>query len=228
MLPCVFGTPADDATRKFAVIGDSHASHWRAALRPIAKKRGWRGTSLARSHCPYAAGDPGLAGEDRVGCLAWREQVPRWLARHPEIDTIVVAQFEGAAASAADFVAGWERLPASVERVLVIRDNPQMLPGGETNACVQEAMDDAKPAGWACRRRREHALPADPAAEAANRSDRAMLVDATEFSCDEQWCRPVIGGALVYKDANHITSVYGATLAPYLGREVDRALRDAV
>jgi peptidoglycan/LPS O-acetylase OafA/YrhL len=224
IVPCAFGTRAARATRTFAVIGDSHASHWRAALRPIAQRERWRGISIARSHCPFAAGEPRLPEPDRSGCERWRSQVPRWLARHPEVDTVFAAQFEGADADAEDFAAAWDALPASVERVIVIRDTPQMLNGGATLACVERAMEDHRPPGRACARPRSDALPPDPAAEAATRSPRASLVDMTRFFCDERACSPVIGGALVYKDANHITSVYGATLAPYLGREVAKAM----
>jgi hypothetical protein len=67
-------------------------------------------------------------------------------------------------------------------------------------------------------------LPADPAVEAARRSPRAHVVDLTRFFCDERSCPPVIGGALVYKDTNHLTSVYAATLAPYLGRALRRVI----
>jgi peptidoglycan/LPS O-acetylase OafA/YrhL len=220
LLPCVFGTPRDRAARELAVIGDSHASHWRAALRPVAKRNGWRGTSLARTHCPFAAGDPGTKGEDRERCLRWREQVPRYLARHPEIDTVIVAQWEGALATADEYLAAWETLPPTIEHVVVIRDNPQMLREGGTLACVERAADPARE----CARPREEALPPDPAVRAAARSPRATVVDLTEFFCDERWCPPVIGGALVYKDANHITSVYAATLAPYLERRLARAV----
>ncbi|HEX8208038.1 MAG TPA: acyltransferase family protein [Solirubrobacteraceae bacterium] len=228
LLPCVFGTPRDRATREFAVVGDSHASHWRAALRPVAKRNGWRGTSLARAHCPFAAGDPKLPEPDRSGCLRWREAVVRYLARHEEVDLLVVAQWEGAPATADEYAAAWESLPASVERVVVIRDTPQMLPEGGTLACVDEAMQDDEDPGRACRRPRDEALPPDPAAEAARRSARADVVDLSDVFCGDEWCSPVVGGALVYKDANHITSVYGATVAPYLGRELDRVLRAAV
>ncbi|HEX8119942.1 MAG TPA: acyltransferase family protein [Solirubrobacteraceae bacterium] len=223
VVPCAFGTHTGEQSRTFALIGDSHASHWRSALRPIAQRRRWRGISIARSHCPFAAGQPELPEPDRSGCTRWRAEVPRWLARHPEVGTVFVAQFEGADAEAEDFAAAWDALPPSVQQVVVIRDTPQMLSGGGTLACVARAMEDHKPAGRACARRRSEALPPDPAAEAARRSPRAVVVDMTRFFCDERACSPVIGGALVYKDANHITSVYGATLAPYLGREVEKA-----
>ncbi|HEX2088261.1 MAG TPA: acyltransferase family protein, partial [Solirubrobacteraceae bacterium] len=163
VLPCVFGTPRARATRHFAVIGDSHASHWRAALSPVAKRNGWRGTSLARAHCPLAAGDPKLPEPDRSGCLRWREEVQRYLARHPEIDLVIVAQWQGAAATAEQFAAAWEALPPSVARVVVIRDTPQMLREGRTLACVERERRPAR----ACARPRHEALPPDPAAQAA-------------------------------------------------------------
>ncbi|HEX8085382.1 MAG TPA: acyltransferase family protein [Solirubrobacteraceae bacterium] len=223
LLPCVFGTPRQRARREIAIVGDSHASHWRAALRPVAKRNGWRGTSLARAHCPLAAGDPHLPEPDRSGCLRFREQVPRYLARHPEIDTLFVAQWVGAAATAEDYAAAWDALPVSIERVVVIRDTPEMLPESGTLACVEEALDDGRAPASACARPRDEALRDDPAARAAQRSGRAVVVDLIEFFCDARTCPPVIGGALVYKDTNHITAVYGATLAPYLRRAIDRA-----
>ncbi len=218
--PCVFGTPRERATRHVALIGDSHASHWRAALRPVAKRNGWRGVSLARSHCPLAAGDPKLREPDRSGCLRWREEVPAYLERHPEIDLVIVAQWHGATATAGEFAAAWEGLPASVKQVVVIRDTPQMLDGDRTLACVERHAEDA---ATRCARPRGEALPPDPAARAAARSPRAVAVDLSRYFCDAAACAPVIGGALVYKDSNHITAVYGATLAPYLGRALARA-----
>ena len=107
---------------------------------------------------------------------------------------------------------------------MVLRDTPQMLSDGWTLACVHESIEAAEPPGSTCRRSRSRALPPDPAAAAAEPSARATVVDMTRFFCDLEWCRPVIGGVLVYKDATHVTEVYGRTLAPYLRREVDRAL----
>ena len=40
----------------------------------------------------------------------------------------------------------------------------------------------------------------------------------TRFICDRRWCYPVIGGALVYKDDNHLTEVFARTLGPYLNQ----------
>ncbi len=43
-------------------------------------------------------------------------------------------------------------------------------------------------------------------------------LDLTRDFCDSRLCFPVIGGALVSKDATHLTSVCGRTLGPYLLR----------
>jgi hypothetical protein len=44
------------------------------------------------------------------------------------------------------------------------------------------------------------------------------VIDMTRYMCDARWCRPVIGGALVYKDDNHLTEVFARTLGPYLAQ----------
>jgi hypothetical protein len=64
----------------------------------------------------------------------------------------------------------------------------------------------------------------DPAALAAARlrSPRVQLIDITSLFCDRRWCPPVIGGALVYKDMTHLTSVYATTLGRFLLRKVDK------
>jgi hypothetical protein len=56
-------------------------------------------------------------------------------------------------------------------------------------------------------------------------SRRVRLVDLTRFFCDARRCFPVIGGVLVNKDVTHVTAVFGATLGPYLLRQVDALLR---
>jgi hypothetical protein len=45
------------------------------------------------------------------------------------------------------------------------------------------------------------------------------VADLTHYFCDTR-CYPVIGGALVHKDIDHITAVYSTTLGPYLLRQV--------
>jgi peptidoglycan/LPS O-acetylase OafA/YrhL len=232
---CEFGTPKAKATATFALLGDSHASHWRAALAVMAKSKRWRGVSITHTSCPLSKAVADIVEPARTECIQWTREVPQWLARHPEVATVFVAAHSGGrvldphrrgqfAAQVAGYTDAWKALPASVKHVIVIRDTPKMR--GTTLECVQRAMSAHKRAGVACEVPRSRALGRDPAAVAVARlrSPRVQTVDMTRFLCDRRSCYPVIGGALVYKDIHHLTTVYAATIGPYLGRAVDKLM----
>ena len=67
---------------------------------------------------------------------------------------------------------------------------------------------------------RVNALPPDPQEAAIAQVDPARFefVDLTPFFCDERSCYPVVGGVLIYRDLNHLTTLFAETLAPYLQR----------
>ena len=85
---------------------------------------------------------------------------------------------------------------------------------------MQEAIDRDRPAGRACRVPRGAALNVDSAAVAAprgaparaGRRPHAVLLRPAAF------CYPVVGGALVFKDQNHMTETFAKSLGPYLSR----------
>jgi SGNH domain (fused to AT3 domains) len=218
---CEFGAPEEGASRRIALIGDSHAVHWRAALAPVARARGWAGYSLSRNGCPLSTVTPildrGLAGQ----CVRWRGAIHRWLLEHPGVDTVFVSQHRvrvrgSYATEVAGYLAAWRALPPSVTRVVVIRDTPARPPG--VRRCVVAAIRRRAPAGRACAVARRRALRPDPAADAARRAGgRVRLVDMTRYFCDARRCYPVVGGVLTHKDSGHITAMFGETLAPYLG-----------
>ncbi|MFL5844394.1 MAG: SGNH hydrolase domain-containing protein [Solirubrobacteraceae bacterium] len=224
---CTFGRPRGEGARNVALIGDSHAVHWRAALGPVALTRGWHGSSLTRAGCPYSTVAPILPPRLLPDCLAWRRTIPRWLARHREVDTVFVSEHRvrtagGLRAQERGYMRAWQNLPRSVTRIVVIRDTPGS--GSATRACVNRAIIAELDAGVECAMPRSSVLHADPAAAAARRahSRRIVLVDMTKYFCDATRCFPVIGGALVHKDNTHITATYGATIAPFLGRRLTK------
>jgi peptidoglycan/LPS O-acetylase OafA/YrhL len=232
---CAFGVSPKQATTTIALIGDSHASHWRAALEPIAQRHHWRGLSITRSGCPFSRTVRKLRNPLQSSCVQWNHTLPRWLRRHPEITTIFVVQESGSKwvvpagqnmfeAEVTGFSRAWQALPRSVRHVVVIRDTPKDRL--TTSACVERAISAHRAAGTACKVPRAAAIDRDAQAVAAGRTrgHRVIAVDLTPFFCDKRWCYPVIGGALVHKDDHHLTVVFATTLAPYL----ERALRRAV
>jgi peptidoglycan/LPS O-acetylase OafA/YrhL len=231
---CEFGTPRSRAVDTIALLGDSHASHWRAAVEVVAKSQRWRGLSMTHTSCPFSTAERNIPQPDRSRCETYRRSLLRWFARHPEVSTVFVSalsggqgivpragqgQFEG---TVRGYLGAWAKLPATVKRIVVIRDNPKA--GRNADACVERAMDRDRPAGTACAVPRGSVLDRDAQAVAAARlrRDRAHAVDLTRFFCDARRCYPVIGGALVLKDTTHLTAVFARTLGPYLERPVQR------
>ena len=231
--PCEFGVPAVDAGASVALVGDSHAAQWRGALEHVAQRKRWHGVSITRSGCPLSRVVPTLEPVSRRrGCQRWNAQLPRWLARHPEIHTIFVSQHAAAdvvappgadrlETRAAGHRAAWKALPASVRRIVVLRDTPLL---GFRNPCVRVARARRRNAGDACAVARDTALKRDGAVVAAGRlrSRRVRVIDMTPFFCSRRRCLPVVGGALVYKDAEHMTDVFSTSLGPYVMRAFDR------
>ncbi len=233
---CEFGARADRATATVALVGDSHAGMWRAALDTVVRTHGWRGIHLGHASCPLSKALRDLTEPNRSHCARWKRAVFRWFGRHPEVSTVFVSELSAGSgfvprrgqsrfgAAVEGYKAAWHALPRSVRRIVVIRDTPKAKPW--TLGCVERAMARRQPAGTACAVPRSSALDSDPAVAAVTRmrSPRVRSVDLTRFFCDSQRCFPVIGGALVYKDNTHVVGIFAETLGPYLLRDVDRLL----
>jgi hypothetical protein len=233
---CAFGTAAADATETIALVGDSHAGHWRAAVDEVARAKGWRGLSITHTSCPLQIALRDLPEPRRTLCAEWKQEVFAWFAVHPEVHTVFVAGLSGgtgvvprpglsAFASSVDgYRAAWDALPPTVQRIVVIRDTPKA--SSATGPCIQRALAKHRDAGRACAVPRERALDRDPAIAAAAQMAPGYVqtVDLTSYFCDTRDCYPVIGGGLVLRDINHMTGVFSATLGPYLLRAVDQVL----
>jgi hypothetical protein len=229
---CAFGARKARATATIALIGDSHASHWRAAVDMAAESRRWRGLSIAHTDCPLSDAVPDIPEPRRSECVRWNAEVREWLARHPEVTAVFVSQSAAATVLAAPgkdrfetqvqgYRDAWAHIPRSVERIVVLRDTPRALSHGATLECVEQAMRQDRIAGEACALPRSRALWHDPAAVAAERGSlRVTTIDLTRFFCDDQRCFAVVGGVLVHKDVSHMTAVFAETLGPYLLREL--------
>ena len=87
---CWWGARAKDSKTTVALIGDSHASAWRAVLSPVGKKRKWRGISNTLTSCAFSK-VVSLTPKSRAdACRKWNEQTVAWFGRHPEVTTAFV------------------------------------------------------------------------------------------------------------------------------------------
>ena len=228
---CESGAPAEEALATVAVIGDSHAGHWRAAVDQVAADRNWRVLTILKGSCPFT--DATRATNDRAAenCRAWNSAVVDELHRRDDVSAVFVAAsplngFRAAddedawAAGVSGYVRQWSALPESVEHVYVLRGVPR--PRSDNLDCLQElgTIEEMTEAA-ACSRPASEAILPDPMVEAANRlPGEVTVVDLTHLFCDEADCLVVVGGIMVYRDAHHMTAAFAQTLAPYVARSL--------
>jgi hypothetical protein len=230
---CGFGVPAQSATQTVALLGDSHATHWRPALDVVAQAKGWHVENMTRTSCPFSTAPIDKSRSLRRACARRNLEAAAWLRAHPEVRTVFVT---GNAAvrvyrsrprdrfrrALAGYRAALATLPASVEHVIVIRDSVKSTTA--TNDCVRRALRAHRAAGLACAQPRARLRRSDAAVAAARRlgAPRGGVIDLTSFQCSARYCFPVVGGVLVHKDIDHITRLFATTLGPYLLRGYDR------
>lgn len=217
--PCEFGDLDTRRAPDAALIGDSHAAHWRAAVDVVAEARGWRAVSLTRPGCAFSTEVYAAPPAVPANCRRHSSEALRWLRTRPSVHTVVTSASAGRGLGAAGFTQLWAQLPRTVRRIYVLRDVPRARLS--TPDCVRARMRRNQSAARVCAMPRSAAILADPAAEAARGAgSRVRLVDLTHHFCDASRCFPVVGGAYVYKDANHMNSVFATSLGPFLLRRM--------
>lgn len=231
---CEYGDRDSDV--RIALVGNSHAGHWLPALQAIAEKHHWRITTFLVSQCYPTTVE--LELETRKfsrNCLEWGRKALQATTtgdfdlviesnrtgirpRGSNRDTLVEAAKQGYDA----YLKEW--LDRGVN-LLVIRDDPLPLATiGSPPDCVAKHQGDFDK----CSAPRSAWVRPDPLVEAARDtgSSNVSVADLTDYFCDDR-CYSVIGRAMVYFDATHITATYARTLAPYLEPYVVQAVERA-
>jgi hypothetical protein len=226
---CRYGDGAPE--RRVALVGDSHAEHWRGAIHEIAREHNWEIVEILRGACPVTEARV-LAfhgnSTDTDGCEAWGRRVTEYLAEEP-VDDVITSSFASAftfestdgssslEAGTEGFVATWTAWAETGARVHVLRDIPTTAVRHVPECLMANATDPLE-----CSSPRSEAVVPDAATAAVERagSDRIGLVDMTDFFCDESTCYTAIGGAVVYWDADHLSAQYSRSLAPYVYEEI--------
>lgn len=219
VVACEFGSTEADAPR-VALIGDSHAYQYIEAMIDLADDNGWALTTYLKGACPWTTatvGGPSPAFTD--SCAAFQSNLADDLASVAPYDAIFTAALAATPypgqtpdAAAAGFSEAWASQPAPV---VTIVDNPDL--DDDPNSCLRSASADD------CAVDRADVLSdADPIAIAG--ASAASLIDLTDTYCDADTCRVVIGGANVYRDEDHLTVTFAASIAPFLDEAITAVL----
>jgi hypothetical protein len=220
--PCAFGDLGTGDPPRVALIGDSHSGHLRAAVDVFAQALGWRAISITQAGCAFSTEAYPAPPPIPARCRLHTAEALRWLRLHPSVRTVFTSNSAGRGLSPRGFLAAWTHAPSSVRRIYEIRDVPRV--SYTTASCVLSVMRKHARSIGACSVARSGAFPFDPAASAAaGAGGRIRLVDLTRSFCNASRCYPIIGGAYVYKDFNHLNRVFAATLGPALLRATGHA-----
>ncbi|MDG4785946.1 acyltransferase family protein [Micromonospora sp. WMMD1102] len=229
---CLYG----DRTSSFtvALVGDTHAADWVPALQAVAAAKRWRLVTYLKANCPFLRLEVSTRSEaQRNACAGWYHNVHATLTgpERPQLLLTTSSRYrpwvDGRALtgqSAHDALVRamrrtWSELASARVLTVVLRDTP-MLPA-DNPRCVAANPDRLT----RCAPQRRPALSAsagEAQLAALDELPEVGLIDLTGAVCPATRCAPVIGGVLVYRDNQHLTATYAATLAPRLRTALDR------
>lgn len=217
-LTCVLSDAAEPR-RVVVLVGDSHSIQWAPAMTEVGADEGWRVLLLARRGCRLQAPPVGEQADLTDMCWSWRVNAMK-LLRQMRPDAVMVVGSRTSTITPGDTVnpaetRAWKRLAQAGIRVITLRDNPRFE--FDVPACVEEHPD-----GDTCVRPRADAYsPVNPVLEAKGAPRSSVHLDLSPRICGPALCEGVVGNVLVYRDDDHLTATYAATLA----RPLHQALR---
>jgi peptidoglycan/LPS O-acetylase OafA/YrhL len=213
-------------SRVVALVGDSHAEHWRGALHRIAKAKNWQLIEMFAGGCPATYGRSVIFERhprDGEACRTWTKKATAKLRALAPDDIITTAYvqmnvFDPVDSGPDGFRQLWKEW-RGFSRVTVLRDIPT-TGGHQGPQCL--AINAGHP--LACSNPRSKVLIDDDMMRAGRSMTAEInLVDLSDDFCDAKRCYAVIGGASVYYDYDHMTNQFSATLASALLRRLPKA-----
>ncbi len=226
---CEFGSDAEDAPR-VALVGDSHAYQLLSTFQRMADENGWHLTTYFKGACPWNTTPLSTPGAFGAACTEWRDGV-RTALSDADLDVVFTAAIATTPYSSAGHdtaqdaaVAGyrdaWSEVLDRGIPVVTVVDNPVWET--DPNKCLRtRALSECDGP------RSELLVEDDPLREAATGLDGVTLLDFTDVFCDAEVCAPVVGGANVYRDQDHLTVTFADTLAPWYTEAIRTALQES-
>ncbi|QKJ19335.1 acyltransferase family protein [Microbacterium hominis] len=223
---CEFGADAAQAPT-VALIGDSHAYQLLSTFQRLAEENGWHLVTYFKGACPWSTTPLATPGAFGAACTEWREGVREGLADR-DIDAVFTAAIATTPYAASGFDSSYDAAVAGYREawtevldrgipVVTVVDNPVWET--DPNKCLR-----TRDAGACDGARAEVLVADDPLRGAADGMAGVTLLDFTDVFCDADSCAPVVGGANVYRDQDHLTVTFADTLGPWYSEAVESAL----
>jgi hypothetical protein len=240
---CFFG----DLSSKTNIVlfGDSHAIQWFNPLLAAAESHGWKLTTIVASGCPATDVDVRPRGTSAMftsSCSLWRSaSIQSIVAQRPSLvfiaNAVIYLRRPGKQAGPFDVSLNqWregmrhtvEALSSARIQVVIMRDNP--ISDFDIPTCLARSMRHSWYPGGTCEMDRSTSL--NPAVFEAEKESVSGLpnvhfIDLTDRLCRTDVCWSVQQGLVMYRDDNHLTGRFAASLAPELEEQLLPLLRTA-
>lgn len=225
--------PATGYDKRVFAVGDSHNNALLTAYEQVAALNNWRIDVAGHNGCYWTARVQDDAVEAyETACTAWKSNVTAYLHDQDPYDAIFATYSTNSwkvipspgetieSATVAGLTEVWSQQAARGTAILGIRDN-----AGAREDVVQCVERTGLDANSECAQNRGDALDRfDGITPAVAATPGAALIDLTRFTCTSEECLVVVGGAVVYRDQDHLTATFARTLGPYLARDAAAAL----
>ncbi|MEW9571150.1 acyltransferase family protein [Rhodanobacter sp. Si-c] len=222
---CAFG-PAN-APHTAVLMGDSHAGQWFPAVAKAFDRPGWRLLVLTKSACPMVD-EPffyARIGKEYMVCTTWRAHaLEKVVALKPDVLLLGSAEYDF---TREQWIDGTARVLAALSpatgHIYILRDTP-LLPFDGPN-CL--AGHEGRPA-WLGRQHACTAPAVDPRAEqvyrwleqAAARFTNVSTLDLDPQVCPGGTCSAERGGLVVFRDSQHLTGSFAASIGSVLAQKL--------
>ena len=234
LVTCDLGVPAGSARYTVAMVGDSHATAWYPAMDALAKKHKWRVVTYAKASCPVSTAlrilDSEKTPENQSDCHAWVLRLDEALKSNPSISTIFTASYSSAykyKSAVGDrlenpavdgFKQMWAGWQAAGKQVVAFDDVPRTN-GQYIPTCLAKNPGDAMKCALPVSQAVPGTMFITKAAEEMAGHGVTQIKLRDQF-CDAQWCYPVVGSVIVYRDYSHLSLDYSKALTPYVDAQL--------
>lgn len=217
VLICEDPDPPAEPNATILIAGGSHAGMWTPAFRQLAAQHNWEILVADKSGCQLATPVPWQA----ESCVGWNENfVAAAVDRDPDLVFTIASTTignSGVEHLPEEFVEKWREIGEAGLPVVAVRGTARMP------ALAPECLERTEFALQECGRERGSVFEADPPWQGRDLPDSAATIDLLDRVCGPQWCLPVVGNVVVYRDHSHLSTRYAVSLAPML----DDGLREA-
>lgn len=209
VLSCDYGNP--DSAIKIVMLGDSNATQWFPAFEDIVQRRSVYFRGVGKSACLFSLQEIGTGEKARpyTECLEWTKNVISWLQREKP-DLVLIAQTSAyGTGHMKGMMDAWKQLIDSGLNVVGFQSIP--LVPFRPDECLSKSNDPLVE----CKIDHASAFKSDAVFSVADRLN-IKSIRISDYMCKEGVCPLVIGGVIVYRDQDHITSTFARTFSTVL------------